>query len=132
MGERVSEELLEELREKVGKGWGEAGEDRRSFLEGLHHLQEGEVEEATAVFRRALRQCESPFVELSRYGLGRCSAVQGKEAMALRMFRELTSEKEPALVRRLAWMEIEALARGRGDQELQEKAREMAGSCGQE
>ncbi len=125
MTEKPTAELLDELSAKIQDGWEDTDEDRRMFFEGMYHLQLGEVEEAAKVFRRATRRCEPPFDMMARMAHGRCEATRGHQGAALRIFEEVAgSDETPPRLRRLAWMEVGDLAAKRGDEALEQRARD--------
>ena len=99
-------------------------EDRREFFEALAALMHGDLELAAEGFRRAHRASPAPFGEMACYAWGRCEAVRGRDGVALRLFKKIARGESPPEIRRLAWMEVEALALTRDDRILQRKARE--------
>lgn len=127
--ERAQPELLAELAAKVEAGWQDVDEDRKKFFEGLRLLQAGQIKEASRVFRRAARDCPEPFDVMARMAQGRCEAVQGREGVALRVFREIANSEAPSALRRLAWMEVADLARQRDDEELMRQALEAVSTA---
>ena len=112
------QDVLETLATTVEQRLEDVGDDRKMFFDGLHMLQQGDVEEATRRFRRAVRQCDEPFAVMARMALGRCEVVRGHQGAALRVFRQVATSTEVDGLRRLAWMEVADLAEERGDREL--------------
>ena len=125
-----SEGILDRLAAEVEARWEEVQEDRKPFFKALWKLQQGEVEEASRLFRRAARQSSSPFGVMALMGQGRCEILRGREGVALKIFKGVTDSEEPEELRRLAWMEVADLAEAREDQDLvkraQAKIRELA------
>lgn len=115
--------LLDALSAKVEARWDGVDPARRSFLEGLRHLQRGELEEASRVFRRVARTGEAPFDTMAQMAHGRCEVVRGRVGVALRIFRSVTGSEAPQQLKRLAWMEMADLARQRDDAQLLAQAR---------
>ena len=120
--------LLDVMAAKIEAKWEDVDEDRKKFFEGLRFLQNGEVEEATKVFRRAARHCPEPFSTMAKMAHGRCEVVRGHDCAALRIFRKVATSDGPQELRQLAWMEVADLARKRDDQELYQKARDGVAS----
>ena len=116
--------LLDALSAKVEARWEASDEDRRMFFRGLRHLQEGDLEAANAVFRRAVRRCEGSFSIMARMAQGRCEAARGRQGVALRIFQDVAESKAPETLRQMAWMEVADLARWRDDEVLLTRARE--------
>lgn len=116
--------FLDQLWAKVEARWEEVDPERRFFLKGLGHLQRGEVEEASRVFRRGARTLAAPFDTMSGLAHGRCEVIRGRHGVALRIFRALAMSSAPGELRRLAWMEVADLARERDDGSLLEQARQ--------
>lgn len=115
-------DFLDRLAANVEARWEEVEVDRRPFFEALMKLQRREVEDAARLFRRAARQCAPPFRVLSLMGQGRCEILRGREGVALGIFKKVAASEEPRQLRRLAWMEVADLARGRDDRELVKRA----------
>lgn len=116
--------LLENLSAAVEAGWDEIDEDRKMFFRGLRSLQQGEIDAASRIFRRAARCCPTPFSVMATLAGARCEVVRGHQAAALRGFRRVAQSEAPTGLRRMAWMELADLARERGDSELLQQARD--------
>lgn len=119
-----SAELLDELTHQVEARWEGLGDDRKMFFRGLRLLQEGKIQEATRVFRRATRHCSPPYAVMSRMAQARCEAARGHQGSALMLFRQVAESEAPRALRQMAWMEVADLAGERGNQELLELARQ--------
>ena len=115
--------FLETLSRTIEARWEDAGEDRKMYFQGLNALQDGRIEEAARVFRRARRQLEEPFSTMAKMALGRCEVVRGHQGVALGLFRKVAESSAPEGLRKMAWMEVADLARSRDDDELLEMAR---------
>ncbi len=118
--------ILAALSQQLEERWDDIGEDRKVFFLGLRHLQEGKIDEAARVFRRAARHCDPPFAVMARMAQARCEVVRGHQGAALGLFERVAASEAPKGLRNLAWREIADLAGLRGDQELLEKARRGA------
>ncbi|WP_146973411.1 hypothetical protein [Lujinxingia vulgaris] len=115
---RVYLELLER-----GIAGGECG-DRGEFFEAVAALMHGDVDRAADRFRHAQRHVPPPFGPMASYGLARCEVMRGRSGVAMRVFKKLATGDAPAEIRRLAWLEVEALAITRDDRLTRRKARE--------
>ncbi|RDV36543.1 hypothetical protein DV096_19010 [Bradymonadaceae bacterium TMQ3] len=115
---RVYLELIER-----GIAEGECG-DRGEFFEAMAALMHGDVDLATERFRHAQRHLPPPFGAMASYGLARCEVMRGRSGVAMRVFKKLATCDAPAEIRRLAWLEVEALAITRDDRLTRRKARE--------
>ncbi|TXD37261.1 hypothetical protein FRC98_11055 [Lujinxingia vulgaris] len=115
---RVYLELIER-----GIAEGECG-DRSEFFEAIAALMHGDVDLAAERFRHAQRHLPPPFGPMASYGLGRCEVKRGRSGVAMRVFKTIASGEAPAEIRRLAWLEVEALAITRDDRLTCRKARE--------
>lgn len=115
--------LLDALSVKVEGGLDEVDPARRPFLEGLRHLQRGDLEGASRIFRRVARTAQAPFSTMARMAHGRCEVVRGRAGSALRIFRGVLASEAPEKLKRLAWMEVADLAHQRDDAALLAQAR---------
>ena len=127
-----SEGILDQLAAEVEGRWEEVREDRKPFFQALWKLQQGEVEEASRLFRRAARQSPDPFGVMALMGQGRCEILRGREGVALGIFKRVAGSEAPEEIRRLAWMEVADLAERRADQELVKQAQAMIRELGPE
>ena len=116
-------DLLDQLAAEVEAGMDDVDEDRRMFFRGLRHLQEGDLKEASRIFRRAARHCPPPFDLMAKMAQARCEVVRGRQASAVRIFDQIVDSDAPGGLRRLAWMELADLSRERDDPELLQRAR---------
>lgn len=94
-----------------------ASDDRKTFLEGIAHLRDGDVTQATASFRRAQRRGEAPFTYLASVALGECLRLDGKEGAALRAWRSVGEDEDaPDVARYLAWLSTANLYKERNEE----------------
>jgi len=113
-------------RDKFIEGLGEvltdeavdaASEDRALLLEGLKHLERGELDEAVKVFRRAQRVCEQPFTATASVALGWCLKIEGKHGAALKTWRKLGQDNSaPVESRFMALVSASTLLEERQDE----------------
>jgi thioredoxin-like negative regulator of GroEL len=111
----VPNDLLSTMRTFVDDHLQSVHPERRVFFEALHNLQQGDIKEATRLFRKASRQDDLRW--LASYGLARCDLASGKAGAALKRLRGLAEdEAAPTPLRYLAWLNIAAVDEDRGDE----------------
>lgn len=116
----VSEDLLSAMRTLVDENMQSVHPERRIFFEALQKLQEGDIKEATRLFRRASRSRESEtgaeIEELALMGLAACEQAGGRDGAALKSWRKLAENEEASeALRYMAWLSIAALDEARED-----------------
>ncbi len=121
--------LLERLSAAVESNWEDIGADRKLFFRGLRCLQQGEIVDASRVFRRAARCCPAPFSTMAKMAHGRCEVVRGRQGAAVRTFRAVAVSDIPTGLKKMAWMELADVARERGDNALLQQARDAISKC---
>ena len=121
----ASDQFLKTTRKLVEKSIEQESvpEDREAFFEALFLLQSGDVSAAIEDFRAAARTCSAPFDALSSVALAECQRIRGREAAAIKEWKEIGSNEDaPHAARYVSWLSLAALAEKRDDKPLLNKA----------
>lgn len=125
------EHLLDAVGQVIDENLPAATPGRSLFFQALQALQQGQLPEATLLFRSAARTAEEPFNALAQNALAECERTSGREGAALRTWRKVANQTNaPHAIRYIAWMSIAALEEARGDEKQLQKARSALDSLG--